>query len=581
MQIPEEYHQYRRQTGNADQKSSSHQNNHRENDTSNLGPGRSTHTSQKYTENVGQGHPKKGSGDSSSDEEEEKGNWWEKWWAEESQSIAKRKAKCREREDKDKMAEQIKQLTKMMAGLLAERAEEKTKKEKEKEKVTPILKRKPKPMCLPEKERNCDESEGEKEESWDDDDDYFGPRFLNEMIPNVDITASGLKNSEKLKFAETVDRYLRLPNVSEMTLFEIVRHKLGKYATDTWFDPEYADLPPQKRPKSFLEAFKKKWIRLMDCDDYNKLIQGFSFEFLSDAVLLGLQFEQKCLPYIELADSHETRKAAERIKVCRFRKILGGALMAQMLNVHPAPFETVSEMISVIKELNDRLGITHQAQPLEQSFHMMMLTSEESETAKFGYNLEEEETTEFWNGQDEDESEGDLKDSSEFEDDPEDDGDDWPEMAEFNDVPEDDEDDWPEMAEFKDVPENNEANDEDDWPDMVESNVVPENNEEDDEDENEGDDEDECWLEHEEDQYETDYEVGQEGFENDRNDEYNLEDEETNSQDDEPNDTEIGPEEKWLEDAEFGDFMEDDSDNEDLWEIPTDESQDEDARTPA
>lgn len=195
------------------------------------------------------------------------------------------------------------------------------------------------------------------------------------MIPDVDISGSTRKNAQKLKFAEAVDRYVRLPYVNETVLFEIVRHKLGKYGTDSWFDPCYANLPKSKRPESFLEAFKKEWMRMMDCDDYNKLIQGFHFDNLFDAVQVGIQFEQQCLPYLELADNAETRKAAERMKVARFRKILGGTLMAQMLNVHPQPFESVREMISVIKELNDRLGVMHRAQPSEQPFHVMALAA--------------------------------------------------------------------------------------------------------------------------------------------------------------------------------------------------------------
>jgi len=214
---------------------------------------------------------------------------------------------------------------------------------------------------------------------WVNDKHDFGPRYLQSTIPDVDVAASSLKNAAKLKFAQAVDRYTKMPSISETALFDVIRQKLGKYATDTWFDPMYADLDRSQRPRSFLEAFKKQWIRMMDCDDYNKLVQGFRFDHLSDAVQAGVHFEQQFLPYLELADSEETKKAAERMKVARFRKILGGTLMAQMLNIHPAPFETVSEMIAAIKQLNDRLGITHRAQPAEPAFHVMALATADSE----------------------------------------------------------------------------------------------------------------------------------------------------------------------------------------------------------
>jgi len=213
----------------------------------------------------------------------------------------------------------------------------------------------------------------------------FGPRYFQATIPEVNVAGGSLKNADKMKFAEVVDRYTKMPHVNEDALFDVVRQKLGKYATDTWFDPAYANLDKNKRPKSFLEAFKKQWIRVMDHDDYNKLIQGFHFEHLSDAVQMGIHFEEQCCPYLELADCTETRQAAERMKVARFKKIVGGTLMAQILNSHPEPFRTVSEMISAIKELNDHLGITHQAEPSERSFYVMALAtnSGESESTTF------------------------------------------------------------------------------------------------------------------------------------------------------------------------------------------------------
>ena len=362
-------------------------------ETTTSGIGRTTTT---------QRRKKKGDpGDSSSDDDDNK--WFKNYWMEEQKrrDRERRKEKNKRSQERDRLKEDLEQLTKVVAGLTTEtvRLKQENKKLKEEEKEeTP-----PDDSTDSDSEEGEDDNEPENPDDSDEDEKptgkknrkgkaktYYGQRpwyqqnsakglgtrFFQEMIPNVDVAASNLKSGEKLKFAEAVDQFLQIPNVNETVLFQIIRAKLGKYATTTWFDPEYANLPKKKRPRSFLEAFKKKWMRLMDCDDYNKLIQGFHFENLSDAVQAGLQFEQKCLPYMELADSPETRKTAERMKVSKFRKILGGTLMAQMLNIHPKPFESVSEMISVIKDLNDKLGITHRAQPAEPPFHVMAMASD-------------------------------------------------------------------------------------------------------------------------------------------------------------------------------------------------------------
>jgi len=202
----------------------------------------------------------------------------------------------------------------------------------------------------------------------------FDAEFLQETIPEVDVAGGNQHDREKLQFAEIVERYTRNPAIQEDLLFEIVRDKIGQYATDSWFDPEYASLPKMKRPP-FKEAFKRKWMRFLDCDDLNKLIQGFCFNRHLDAMEAGLEFEQELQPYLDLAESDDVKQAAEQAKVARYKKILGGALMTQLMQKHPKPFRTVGEMITVIKYLNDQLGVSHMAQFDEMPFQEVALES--------------------------------------------------------------------------------------------------------------------------------------------------------------------------------------------------------------
>ena len=165
------------------------------------------------------------------------------------------------------------------------------------------------------------------------------------------------------------------PRIDKMALYEVIRHKLGPYATDIWFDSEYLATPAHERP-SFLSAFKRKWIRMMDNDDFNKLIQGYKFYYQLDAVQLGLKFEEDVRPYLKLAQNETVREMAELAKVARFRKVLGGPLMAQLIQRHPRPFRSVNEMINEIKDLNDELGITHRVQPAETAFSVMTINNQ-------------------------------------------------------------------------------------------------------------------------------------------------------------------------------------------------------------
>ena len=193
----------------------------------------------------------------------------------------------------------------------------------------------------------------------------FGAKFLYETIPEVNVAAGMKHNRNKMLFAEKVNRYMKNPAIVKPVLYEVVRAKLGPYATDQWFDPVYLATPSKERP-SFIEAFKKKWVKMMDSDDFNTIIQKYRFDIDVDAVQLGLAFEQYMRPYLEMAEDEEVRSAAEKAKVARFKKILGGALMAQLIQRHPKPFKSVQEMITVIKDLNDDLGISHRVQPSEQ-----------------------------------------------------------------------------------------------------------------------------------------------------------------------------------------------------------------------
>lgn len=75
-----------------------------------------------------------------------------------------------------------------------------------------------------------------------------------------------------------------------------------------------------------------------------------------------------------MAENEQVRKAAEKAKVARFRKVLGGALMAQLLQRHPKPFKTLEKMITLIKNLNDDLGITHWV-PQPTQYQIAAMTS--------------------------------------------------------------------------------------------------------------------------------------------------------------------------------------------------------------
>jgi len=204
------------------------------------------------------------------------------------------------------------------------------------------------------------------------DDKMFGPKYIQDALPEVDVTASSDKNASKLAFAEMVEAYCRNPRISKDVLFQVVRQKLGPYATNVWLDPVYLAQEECDRP-SFLEAFKKKWIRLMDGDEFNELIQGFDFKGAHDAVGMCLRFEAMMRPYLELAESQDVKDAAERAKVAKVKKQLGGTLMGQLIARHPQKFSTVDEIITEIKSLNDELGITLRAQPVESSFKVLAI----------------------------------------------------------------------------------------------------------------------------------------------------------------------------------------------------------------
>ena len=195
----------------------------------------------------------------------------------------------------------------------------------------------------------------------------FSAKFLMDSIPEVDITAGPTANGAKLIFAETVDKYTRSPSVNQSQLEDIVRNKIGKYATQVWYDKYLLQHPRI----SFLEAFKERWIRLMDSDDFNKLIQGYEFRLEKDALQMGLAYEQEFRPFMELATNDHVKRSAEDARVARFRKILGGTLMAQLIQRHPDPFTTVDEMLIEIKRLNDALGIAHYAHPAESPHYLM------------------------------------------------------------------------------------------------------------------------------------------------------------------------------------------------------------------
>ena len=178
------------------------------------------------------------------------------------------------------------------------------------------------------------------------------------------MTGGIAENRKKMLFAERVNKYMKNPAVVKSILYEVIRDKIGPYASDQWFDPVYLATPSRKRP-SFLEAFKKKWVKMLDSDDFNTIIQRYGFDTKSDAHQLGLAFEQYMRPFLEMAENDTVREAAEKAKVARFKKVIGGSLMAQMIQRHPKKFETVEEMITLIKELNDELGISHRVQPAE------------------------------------------------------------------------------------------------------------------------------------------------------------------------------------------------------------------------
>jgi hypothetical protein len=98
--------------------------------------------------------------------------------------------------------------------------------------------------------------------------DMFSAKFLHDTIPNVDITTSLEGNGQKLLFAEIVHRYMKSDAVPQHLLEDIVRQKIGPYATRVWYDKYLMSQP--RAP--FLDAFKNRWLRLMDCDDYNRMI---------------------------------------------------------------------------------------------------------------------------------------------------------------------------------------------------------------------------------------------------------------------------------------------------------------------
>jgi hypothetical protein len=204
--------------------------------------------------------------------------------------------------------------------------------------------------------------------------DYYGRRpkiftatYLNAIIPDVDLTAGPMHDGKKLIFAETVNKYTRNPSVSQNILEDIVRNKIGKYATQVWYD-KYLQTQPRM---PFLDAFKQRWLQPLNSDDYNKLIQGYEFHLEHDALQMGLVYERDFQPFLELAERAYVRITAEGARVARFRKILGPTLMTQLIHQHPAPFTTVDEMLVELKRLNDTVGIPHYADPSEAAYDMM------------------------------------------------------------------------------------------------------------------------------------------------------------------------------------------------------------------
>jgi hypothetical protein len=195
----------------------------------------------------------------------------------------------------------------------------------------------------------------------------FTAKYLNAVIPDIDIAAGPADDGKKLIFAETVDKYTRNPSVSQNILEDIVRNKIGKYATQVWYD-KYLQTQPRM---PFLDAFKQRWLQPLNSDDYNKLIQGYEFHLEHDALQMGLVYERDFQPFLELAERAYVRMNAEGARVARFRKILGPTLMAQLIHQHPAPFTTVDEMLVELKHLNDSVGIPHYADPSEAAYDML------------------------------------------------------------------------------------------------------------------------------------------------------------------------------------------------------------------
>jgi hypothetical protein len=216
------------------------------------------------------------------------------------------------------------------------------------------------------------------DDSEEDSMEGISARFLSKAIPDVDVAAGGTdSNMKKMIFAETAQRYLENQNICKPVIHTILRQKLGPYASDIWFDSVYLKSKP--RP-SFLDAFKKAWVNLMDIDDYHKLIQRYDFGKERDAIELGQKFERDMQPYLSMAANLEVKLSAEKAGVARFRKILGGPLMARILNRHPGQFTAIHQMIEVIKDLNDELGITHQAEPAEIQCHVMAIQGKDQST---------------------------------------------------------------------------------------------------------------------------------------------------------------------------------------------------------